>query len=126
MKLIKKDTNKVDIIAVQGKTWELSFRITDSSGAPIDLTNAIVRGQIRRSYDSDKIADWNCQITSPTSGEFKAVISANTTSKIVCGDTIKDPDSKYVYDFEIQFPNDKVIEVIKGCLYVEWEVTKDE
>lgn len=126
MKLIKKDINKVDIIAVQGKTWELSFKVTDSAGAPIDLTDAVVRGQIRRTPDSEVVASWECTITNPISGEVKATINAQTTATIICGNTIKDADSRYVYDFELQLPTGKVLELVKGNLFVEWEVTKDD
>lgn len=101
MKLIKKDTNKMDIIAIQGKTWELYFKMSNKDGSPVDLTGAIIRGQIRKRWsDPDKVADWVCNITNATQGEWTASLSASVTAGITCGDKIRDQESQYVYDID--------------------------
>lgn len=125
MKVIKRDDGKVDLIGIQSKTWILNFVAKDENGDLIDITNAQIRGQIRKTWNSpDVIATWQITKTNPTQGEFKATISASTTANIPCGDKVSDPKSQYVYDFEIEFADGTVMEIAKGKLLVEWEVTK--
>lgn len=125
MVIKKQPDGKIDLILVQGKTWSIYFKTKDENGNIIDLTNVELRGQIRKTWnDANIVASWNITKTNPTQGEFRATLPPAVTASIPCGDTIKDPKSQYVYDFEIEFPDGTVMEIIKGKLLVEWEVTK--
>lgn len=117
MKLIPKGGNKVDINAVQGKTWELMLTIKNKNGTPLNLSNATLRGHIKRSpQDSVPVSRWRCLIVNPTEGKAKVVLSANETTNI--------PQGIYVFDLELELPDGKVLEIMRGVLNVEYEVTR--
>lgn len=125
MEILRREDRKIDLVVVQGKTWTLWFKVKDETGTVVDLRVVELRGQIRKSWNSATVvAEWEMVKTTPTEGEFKAVVPATVTESIPCGDTIRDPKSQYVYDIEIEFPDGTVLEVVKGRLFVEWEVTK--
>lgn len=121
----QKNDGSVDLIGVQGKTWQLELTISDDNDTPINITDWQIRGHIRKTYKStDKTAEWVCQITDATNGKVKISLPATLTATISCGATINDPASQYVYDIEAETPDGIVIELLRGRLLVKYEVTK--
>jgi len=120
-----KSDGSVDLITVQGKTWKMELTVTDNNDNPINITGWQVRGQIRKTYKStEKTADWVCIITDGANGKVTVSLPATTTANIPCGATINEPASQYVYDIEAEDTNGDVVELMRGKLFVKYEVTK--
>jgi hypothetical protein len=70
-----------DIYLGQGTDFNLNIGLTTSSGTPIDLTNCLVSGFIRYSYQTGYLSSLNPSILSPpTSGQISLSVPASGTS----------------------------------------------
>jgi hypothetical protein len=124
--VVRKD-GKVDLIVKQGATWDFTILLLDESGDPEDLTEYTSgRGQVRRNYDSTEVVGtFTVTVgTPPTEGKVKVVMSADDTANIPAGNSYKHPDSKYVYDIELETASGYVLRALDGNLYVDPEVTR--
>jgi hypothetical protein len=116
----------IDLLGKQGATWELILTLTDNSDNPIDLTDYIVRGQVRKSYQSSIAYNFICSIVDAINGKVIISMPASLTASIPTADdkNPKAPDNTYVYDIEIEDRNGVVIRILEGNLYIDPEVTK--
>lgn len=122
--ILQKD-GSVNLVGVQGKTWYMELTVKDSNDNPIDVTGWVVRGQIRKSFNSPNVvAEWVCEILDPQNGKIKIYLPAATTATIACGSSPNDEESQYVYDVEAMKPDGFVLELLRGKLFVKYEVTK--
>jgi hypothetical protein len=116
----------VDLLGKQGATWKLTLSLTDNSDNPIDLTGYIVRGQVRKSYQSSIAYNFICYITDAENGKLVISMPASLTASIPSADdkNPKAPDNTYVYDIEIESRDGVVTRILEGNLYIDPEVTK--
>lgn len=125
LKVIKQPDGSVDLIGVQGKTWDIKLTLKQPDGTPIDVSSWTVRGQIRKTYKAANVtATWSCSILNGPGGEILVTMPAIDSAKIPCGDSVDDLMSKYVYDIEAEDSNSYVLELMRGRLFVLPEVTK--
>jgi hypothetical protein len=77
---------KQDIKIMRGDTEVFNITVTDSAGAPIDLTGDIFTSQIRYNRDDSSIAaSFNCSIVSEANGQVRLTLPAGTSAGLVAG-----------------------------------------
>jgi hypothetical protein len=101
----------------QGTTFEVVFTVNTSSGVPEDLTGAVARCQMRRSYGAVTSTELTTTILSPeTNGEVKITLTAVQTAAI--------KPRRYVYDLIVTKANSEVVRVVEGIVTVSPGVTR--
>jgi hypothetical protein len=82
---------KQDIKIMRGDTEVFNITVTDSAGAPIDLTGDIFTSQIRYNRDDSSIAaTFNCTVPNPTAGEVRLTLPAGTSATLTSGSAFWD------------------------------------
>jgi hypothetical protein len=99
----------------QGSTFSSTVSVEDSVGEPFDLTDYTARAQMRKTYRSTKVFDFDAGITSPSIGEIILKMPASQTSKLKSG--------RYVYDVEVVSPDGEVTRVVEGQIELMPRVT---
>lgn len=101
----------------QGETFNLSVTISNDDGSPMNLSSSVVSGYLKFKYsDTNKLADLNPVVITPTSGILTLGISATGTAAL--------PIMIGVYDLEAtNTGNGSVIKLLAGKAYVYPEVT---
>lgn len=108
----------VELYMDQGATFNNVINITDDiTNGSINLTNYIVRSQMRRSYYSiNASAIITCSITNPANGEITMSMTAANTSNIKAG--------RYLFDLETEDSYGTVTRVLEGIITVTPQVTR--
>ena len=99
----------------QGATFDKSFRYRDANGDPLDLSGYSLRAQLRQNYTSSVAANFGTEISDPTGGEFRLVLSASGSMNLTPGN--------FVWDVEASI-NATVIRLVGGTAEITPEVTK--
>lgn len=106
-----------DLFVEQGGTFNTSITLDDINGLPYDLSNIIVKGQVRKSYYSaNSTADFTITVPTPTNGVIVLNLDSPTTSNIAAG--------RYVYDVAIKDTANNVTRVLEGIVNVIPQVTR--
>jgi hypothetical protein len=105
-----------DLEMDQGSNYTMEFQFT-FDGSPLDLTNYLVRGQIRTHKSSpDASANFICTVTSAALGKVVITLSQSDREALAAGD--------YLYDVEIYLPDESVVtRMIQGKVSVTQGVT---
>lgn len=111
----------------QGADFRFDVEVLDIGDHPIDLSDAFIVGQIRRTVSSRHIeAVFTVVPTDLSIGQFAIVLSAADTAALKC-----DPShsahrviTQFAYDIEIHYANNKVSRIMQGILSVSPEVTR--
>ena len=104
-----------DLKCYKGQTWEQPLYIKDKTGAPIDLTGATVKAQVRPSDNSTTLtAEMTCSLV-PENGEINLLLSADVTANLQTG--------VYAYDVKVVDANAVVTYYIYGKFIVAGRVT---
>lgn len=106
----------VEIQIEAGSTFLTEITVNDGFGNPKDLTNYLVRSQLRKSYYSSTATNFTINVTDPTNGIIEMGLSANTTANIRAG--------RYVYDVEIEDEFNTVTRIFEGIATVLPNVTR--
>ena len=96
---------KLDLELHQGASLlPVRHTLLNPSGTPVNLTGAVVRGQIRRkALDVAIVVSFTTRVAPvPTDGWYEFSLSDEQTQAIPCGDLISDPASKYEWDMEVE------------------------
>jgi len=117
---------RYDITVLQGSTYTLPITVWYVDRTPYNLTDCVVRGQIRRTHKSTiVIANFVCTITDASNGKVTISLTDTITEAIPAGETISDPRSRYVYDIEIENTITGVVtRLLEGVVLVSPEVTR--
>lgn len=99
----------------QGITFSTEIVITDDNGLPVDMTNAEVRSQVRRSHTSPIAYPFTIEKLDPVNGKLRFVMPATSTAQMNGG--------RYVYDAEYQI-DELVVRFVKGIVTVYPRVTQ--
>lgn len=99
----------------QGATYTTEIDIANDNGEPVDLTNATILSQMRRSPTSTTAYPFNIVITDAVNGKIQFSMTADQTATLSPG--------RYVYDAQYQI-NDAVVRFLKGLVTVYPSVTR--
>ena len=111
----------LDLFVEQGATFSYTLTLTDSAGAPVNLTGYTARMQMRRSVQSPDI------LISLTTANGRLVITPLTgviTMTISATDTAALNFQSAVYDLEIESAGGIVTRLIEGKVRLSLEVTR--
>jgi len=122
-------SNLVALSADQGSTRIFTITVRDENNALFDLTNCLLRAQVRTSYSATStvinatLANGKLAITNAVGGVLTWTITPEDTAgkPIFKGDA----DSvELVYDIEVQTPSGVVGKPVRGTLTLNREVTR--
>lgn len=116
--------DKLNLLVRRGATlgpYEVTMQ--DAAEMPIDLTSAIVRAKIRKEYDSVTAYTITCTVTDGAAGEFSFTMTATETAAIPYLGDLNEPDYQYIWDLEIEYPDETVEAIFYGIVKVASEVT---
>ena len=118
---------EMGLIIRQGATFGPAYiRHEDPLGVKVDLTGAVVRAQLRKTaLATEKAADFVFEML-PAGDQysFSFGLTAAVTAALPAGEKPTDPDSKYVWDMEIEWPDGRVDPLYYGPVAVFREVTR--
>lgn len=105
----------------QGTDLSVPIVLTDSTGAPVDLSGYSASMQIRTNVNSstalDTLTTENSRITmDPTSGKLTLIFPNSITEAY--------PAQKVVYDIEITSAGGQITRILEGTISVSAEVTR--
>ena len=107
----------VEIQIEAGATFSTEITVNDAFGGPKNLTDYVVRSQMRKSYYSATAIDLTMTVVDASAGVVTMVLSATQTSNIRPG--------RYVYDVEIVENNtEEVTRIFEGIITVLPNVTR--
>lgn len=104
---------KANITIDQGATFSSGIDLLNDNDEPVDVTNYVARGQIRKHYTSTNAVSFT---TTLSNGSLVISLTAAQTANIVSG--------RYVYDIELVDPSNTVIRILEGIVTVTPEVTR--
>jgi hypothetical protein len=108
-------SGKYNIVAEQGATFNLNFRV-ETDGTPWNLTGYTFAMQVRRSAN-DATTLLNLTTATMTSvGHVTATVNATTMSSV--------PAGRWVYDIELTSSGGEVTRILEGRFIVTPEVTQ--
>ncbi len=118
----------LDILVRQGATFGPNrCTLTNPNSTPVNLTGAIIRGQIRKSAADALSTGISAVVTivTPGSGIFDWGFAADATATLTA-DPVSEtaPNSLYVYDLELEDSTGRIIPLLYGNVNVFREVTK--
>ena len=101
----------------QGADFSTFVTINASDGEPLDLSNLLIKGQIRKSYGSSTAFDFTVVKTDVTGGQIQINIDSATTGSLSAG--------RYVYDVFAENTLDSTrFKIIEGLLEIVPRVTR--
>ena len=105
-----------ELFLEKGSTFTSSVTLDDIYGVPYDLTNLLVKSQIRKSYYSSTAYDFTATVTGVANGEITISMTAANTANISAG--------RYLYDLVITSPASVKTRVVEGIVVVMPGVTQ--
>jgi len=106
---------RVNIVIDQGTDFSTGVRMTDSTGALLNLTGYSAASQIRKSHSSTNATAFTCTITTANS-TLTLAINNSVTAAMSAG--------RYVWDAELTDGSGTVSRVLEGMETVTPEVTR--
>lgn len=94
----------------QGVTFSTEITIADDFGNPVDLSNATLASQVRKSFISTTAWLFTITVTDPTNGVVVLSMTADQTGAMKPG--------RYVYDAQYQLTNGNVVRFLKGIVTI--------
>mgnify|MGYP006268826477 CR=1 FL=1 len=111
----------------QGSDFKLYIQLLDKDDQPVDATNAVIIGQIRKTASTKHVsAEFAIEPIDPSIGTFFLKLNGNESSKLHCTPSYfaERTNTEYSYDVEVHFPNGEINRIMQGILYVSPEVTR--
>jgi|SRR6185312_15566585 hypothetical protein len=99
----------------QGVTFSTEITITDDNGIPVDLSQATLASQVRKSYTSTVSYPFTITVNDPTTGTVILSMTATQTASMAAG--------RYVYDAQYNI-NGTVTRFLKGLVTIFPAVTQ--
>lgn len=114
---------RLDLAIRQGACLKFSVAIANPDGTPVDLAGASAAAKLRRAYsDATEAAAFAVSIVLPDTIELS--LTHTQTASLAAGGKPTDPDSVYLWDMEIQWPDGCITSPLYGEARVKAEVTK--
>ncbi len=108
-------SGKYNIVAEQGATFNLNFRV-ETNGTPWNLTGYTFAMQVRRSTSATTTLHNLTTATMTSVGHVTATVNATTMSGV--------PAGRWVYDIELTSSGGEVTRILEGRFIVTPEVTQ--
>ena len=93
-----------------GADYSIIVTANQGNGDPLDLTNYIVKSQIRKSYASSTAYDFTAAIYAATSGKIRLSLTSTQTSAIKPG--------RYLYDVRLTSSSGAKSRLVEGMAFV--------
>jgi hypothetical protein len=91
----------------------------------VNLTGCTIFGSIRKAATPDVIAaPITVAITAPLTGNYNFLVTAANTDGLTAGDTLRAPESRYVWDLFLKDAASQVFCLYYGDVVVQRRVTK--
>lgn len=121
---------KLNLLVRQGATTgPFTMLVRDSEGGPpINLTGCEIRSEIRKTPDDGVVAATAVvDVIDTVQGAVKWYFSPDDTREMEASPIDEtEPESRYVWDMELEFPDGRIIPLLYGNVGVFREVTKEE
>lgn len=105
---------RVNLLIDQGSTFNTMFELVDDFDEPLDVTDYVARGQMRKHYSSNSYTSFTCTLIA---GELHIGLTSTQTANLI--------PQRYVYDIELfDTVANSVTRVVEGFVTVTPEVTK--
>lgn len=108
-------SGKYNIVAEQGATFNLNFRV-ETDGTAWDLSDYTFAMQVRRSTSSNTTLLNITSATMTALGRVSVTVNAATMSNV--------PAGRWVYDIELTSSGDEVTRILEGRFIVSPQVTQ--
>ena len=108
-------SGKYNIVAEQGATFNLNFRI-ETDGVAWNLTGYTFKMQVRRSTSASTTLLNITSATMTALGHVSATVNATTMSDV--------PAGRWVYDIELTSSGGQVTRILEGRFIVSPQVTQ--
>jgi hypothetical protein len=102
----------------QGASFKFEFSLSNADGSPRDLSDSVVRAQLRKAFASRTSVAFTVDLLDPEEGTIQLTMSPETTSTI--------RDGRYVYDVLLMPTDEEAIRVLEGIVVVLPGVTRDD
>lgn len=112
----------------QGTSFEAEVLELDSVGNPMDMTGAVLVGQIRKTASSPTVVgNFSFVLTDLSQGSFSITLTPKVTSALPCdpSPTAARITTDFAYDIEAHYPDGTVDRLLGGVLHVSPEVTRN-
>jgi hypothetical protein len=119
--------SKTNFNVDQGATFTLDFQLKDADGDPVNISTAVIFGQVRKTVSSKEIAaNFEVIPIDLVQGQFTLKLSAISTSKLKCNPshTAQRQPTPFAYDVELHYSDGTVSRILEGILFVSPEVTR--
>jgi uncharacterized membrane protein YkoI len=108
-------SGKYNIVADQGATFNLNFRV-ETNGTAWDLSDYTFAMQVRRSSSSSTTLLNITSATMTALGQVSVTVPATTMDDV--------PAGRWVYDIELTSSGDEVTRILEGRFIVSPQVTQ--
>ena len=100
----------------QGSDFSAVIDLENDNGTPMDLSNAQIYSQFRKSYNSSTAYSFTCQVLDSVNGKFQMKLAGADSSAIRPG--------RYLYDVEIVNSIPVKTRVVEGIVTINPEITR--
>jgi len=106
-----------DIFVDQGSSYFATIPVLKSNGLPLDLTNYMVRGQVRRNYTATTYTNFTSAITDAEGGIITVSLTPAQTAALKAG--------RHLFDIEVYTVGDQDVKrIAEGQMHVTPRVTQ--
>jgi hypothetical protein len=106
----------VELLIEAGANFSTEINVNDVNGDPLDLSDYVVRSQMRKSYYSENSIEFDIDIAYPLEGTVIMSLQPSITANIRAG--------RYVYDVELEDQDGNVTRIFEGIITVLPNVTR--
>lgn len=103
---------KINIVIDQGAHYSQTFNLLDADGVPIDVTDCVANGAMRKHYTSSNAVNFT---TALDAGVLSLSLTAAQTANVTAG--------RYVYDVKFTDSVDTVTRILEGIATVTPKVS---
>lgn len=111
-----------DLLIQKGADYSVTVTLSNPDGTPMDLTGSTVIAQMRKRSDTDLVAAFTVVISNPTGGVFVFGLTHEQTTALVCGESLNEPKSQYVWGMKLQDVIGGITPLFYGVVSVAREV----
>ena len=99
-----------------GTDFSTNISVSTNGVTPLNLTGYTVKSQMRKSYSSSQMFEFTASVYDATQGKIKLEMTDTQTNVI--------PSGRWLYDIEINSPDNKKSRVVEGIITVTPQITQ--
>jgi uncharacterized cupin superfamily protein len=107
--------SNTDLVLYKGDYVEILLTLKDSLGAPLNLTGATPKAQLKSDYSDREPKEFTCTVTAAEEGKVRIFLPSSATSELLPG--------SYIWDFQITAGDGNTRTYLAGDVTVYNEVT---